>query len=299
MKVQINYKSVRILVVLGIMMLAIVLNLKVFSNGKLANDIKFKKDIHMMAEQDFYTNILNISGCTYIDGNVYGNVASINGDIYVNGNVSGNVICLLGKIHYGKNGKILGKTMKVKKSNKGFIAKKYEVGFQNILYIVFGTIVCICMYIIDSKERIKVANNLQSRLKEKFVHGYIIEVSSLLLSVTLLLYLLGLQFAPAIGMLPIVVLITFTTYIIGFVSLLIYFGKKINSFLGINVPYPVFIFLGVVIYEFIRIIPYIGFIISIFIVIPLSLGSIYVEYFKGVLKRLEEGEGNVSEIKNS
>ncbi|AEB76901.1 hypothetical protein [Clostridium botulinum] len=286
MKIEINYKMLRILVVLLIMLITSIFIITVLGRGEIIHKFSFKNIITVQNEQEFNYNILNIYGDVHVEGKAIGNIATICSDVYVDGEVKGNIISLFGKIHKGQKGKVYGKELEISKEKRDVFIQNSILDINQLLYIIFGIISCESLYFIDIKQRLRVANNFSNSISEKFKYGYIIEFGGILLLAILIFSLLGIQFAPSIGLIPLVSLGGFIMYLIGFISIMIYIGMKINLNLNTKIPYPVYISLFVIIYSFIRNIPYLGVILGVFLVIPLSMGMIYIEYFHNCLNRL-------------
>ncbi|WP_242844589.1 hypothetical protein [Clostridium novyi] len=182
MKLEVNYRLLRIVLVTLVIMGAIILNVKVFGRGEIVHKFRIKNDIYVEKDQDFNYNILDICGDVYIDGRSIGNIAVINSDVHVNGDVQGNIICLFGKIYRGQNSKIMGKTMEISSDKKQYFMNNNGVFHKNnIWYIIFGLLSFESLYLINVKERMKVAKNMESNLKKKFKYGYIIEFSCFML----------------------------------------------------------------------------------------------------------------------
>ncbi|MCD3194926.1 hypothetical protein G8S49_06680 [Clostridium botulinum C] len=286
MKLEVNYRILRLLLILFIMLITSIFIIKFFGRGESIHKFLFKNTITVQSEEEFNYNILNIYGDVHIRGKTTGNISTIGSDVYIDGEVKGNIICLFGRIHKGEKAKVYGKELEVSKEKRDKFIENSIFHINQFLYIIIGIIICESLYFTDSKQRLRVANKLSSSLSEKFKYGYIIGISEVLILLVLIFSFLGIQFSPAIGLIPLISLVGFIMYIIGFISIIIYIGKKINLNLSIQIPYPVYISLFIIIYSFIRNIPYLGIIIEAFLVIPLSMGMIYVEYFHNCLNRL-------------
>ncbi|WP_085829199.1 hypothetical protein [Clostridium massiliodielmoense] len=294
MKLEVNYRLLRIVLVTLVIMGAITLNVKVFGRGEIVHKFRIKNDIYVDKDQEFNYNILDIGGDVYIDGRSIGNIAVINSDVHVNGDIQGNIICLFGKIYRGQNSRIMGKTMEISSSNKQYLMNDNGIfNKNNIWYIIFGLVCLESLYIINAKERMKVAKNMENNLKKKFKYGYIIEFSCFVLLLILSFALLGLQFSPAIALIPLISLGGFLMYLLGSISLIVYFGMKINSKLNIKIPYLLYIAIAVILCSFIRNIKYFGIVFQVFLINPLAMGAIYVEYLHNCLNKLNYEDNKI------
>ncbi|WP_242844588.1 hypothetical protein [Clostridium novyi] len=82
-------------------------------------------------------------------------------------------------------------------------------------------------------------------------------------------------------------------YLLGFISLIVYFGMKINSKLNIKIPYLLYIAIAVILCSFIRNIKYFGIVFQVFLINPLAMGAIYVEYLHSCLNKLNYEDNKI------
>ncbi|NEZ46783.1 polymer-forming cytoskeletal protein [Clostridium niameyense] len=235
--------------------------------------IKFGENIYIQPGQIESTDVIGFGGDIYINGIVHGNVKSIGGNVYINGNVDGDVVSFGGKITTGPKGKVNGKIKeKFKNMNLPFLRKNsiynmtdYKFHYSRIASVILLGILCIVVYNLIPYNELKMASSLDKSLGKSLLYGYIFMILTPVIIMTLIFSIVG------IILIPVVLLIIMGIFIIGFTALCLFLGKRL---LKSRVSPIVSILIGIIFYELIRSIVFIGLgklIVSLFIV-PLSIG---------------------------
>lgn len=240
--------------------------------------IKMGQNIYIQPGEIENSDAVSLGGDIYVNGTVNGNAVCIGGNVYINGSVKGDVTCIGGNINVGSAGKVSGKTTEIGRSFN--IPFKYRNNyFKNItgyypgrgsftafiLLFVFSIII----YKIMPKNINRIAFEARNNLGKNLIYGYsaliIIPVITVLLIVTII----------GIILIPILLLVSYIIFLIGFTSLSLYCGKRIGlAILNRNISDIWCLFIGLLLYELIKNISFagIGTIVTHFFVIPLAMG---------------------------
>lgn len=235
--------------------------------------IKFGENIYIQPDQTENTDVIGFGGDVYINGIVHGNVKSIGGSIYINGNVDGDVISFGGKVSVGPKGKVNGKIKeKFKNINLPFFRKNsiynmtdYKFHYSRAASAILLSILCIIVYNLMPYNELKMASSLDKNLGKNLLYGYVFMILMPVIIMTLIFSVVG------IILIPIVLLIILGIFLIGFTALCLFLGKRL---LKSRVSPIVSILMGIVFYELIRSIVFIGLgkLISSLFIVPLSIG---------------------------
>lgn len=161
---------------------------------------------------------------------------------------------------------------------------KYSIGCRKIFSTIILSSICILIYYINPKKRIKIASNLQKELKSKLIGGYLCILISILLGLVLVFTIIGIPFIPFL------VLSLFILYLVGFTSIALFIGRRITSIFSLRASCVWCIVIGALTYEIIEIIPYIGRGITVFFFTPLALGVVSYKFFNNLLLKVKSYE---------
>lgn len=247
-------------------------------------NFKIGQHIYVQTDEIKKVNLACIGGDIYINGEVKGNALSIGGNIYVNGRVSKNVTTLFGEIVKGNSGEIGGKERQIFKSPKITdkvksvnINNKVNRNYKFIWSFVFLSICCFVVYYLMY---ININSMMKYLVKENIfrgvMYGYLAIVSFIMIIFTLILSILG------IVLVPFIMLGLFLFFIVGFTTIATFLGQEFYKKFGVGHNPYTRIAIGVGILQLIKGIDIfnIGSIFWSLVIIPLSIGIIFVKRFR-------------------
>ncbi|BDR76608.1 hypothetical protein [Clostridium tetani] len=247
-------------------------------------NFKVGQHIYIQIDETKKANLVCVGGDIYINGKVEGNALSIGGNIYVNGKVSKNVTTLFGEIVKGENGEVFGKERQIFKSPKITerfrninINNKVKMNYKFIWSFVFLSICCSIVYYFMSININFMMNYLvKENIFRGVMYGYIALFSLAMINFALVLSILGIVF------LPFVALMFFLIFIVGFATIATFLGQEFYKKFRIGHSPYARIAIGVGILQVIRSIAIfnIGSILWKLVIIPLSIGIIFVKKFR-------------------
>ncbi|BDR73736.1 hypothetical protein K144316041_24440 [Clostridium tetani] len=247
-------------------------------------NFKVGQHIYIQMDETKKANLVCVGGDIYINGEVEGNALSIGGNIYVNGKVSKNVTTLFGEIVKGENSEIFGKERQIFKSHKITekfknvnINNKVKMNYKFIWSFVFLSICCSIVYYFMS---VNINFMMKYLVKENIfrgvMYGYIALVGLITINLTLILSILG------VVLVPFVALLFFLFFTVGFTTISTFLGQEFYKRFRIGHSPYTRIAIGVAILQVIRSIAIfnIGSILWKLVIIPLSIGIIFVKKFR-------------------
>lgn len=239
---------------------------------------KVGQNIYVQPDEIVNSGVTSIGGDIYINGTVNGSALCIGGNVYVNGTVKGNVRVIGGEILKGENGSIGGATNEIGKDfklpsifgNKSFsdISENYFRKGSFLSFVILF-IFCLIVHAIMPKNITKMALNFNDDFGRNLLYGYGVFIGIAAVSIALVLTLIG------ILLVPLLFLVTYVIYIIGFTALVLYLGERVSYVIfNRNIGDCWSIFIGTALYHAVRSISVggIGIVISTLFVIPLSIG---------------------------
>ncbi|CDI50641.1 hypothetical protein [Clostridium tetani] len=247
-------------------------------------NFKVGQHIYVQMDETKKANLVSIGGDIYINGEIEGNALSIGGNIYVNGKVSKNVTALFGEIVRGENSEIFGKERQIFKSPKITekfknvnINNKVKMNYKFIWSFVFLSICCSIVYYFMSININFMMNYLvKENIFRGVMYGYLALFSLITIIFILILSILG------VVLVPFVALVLFLFFIVGFATIAIFLGQEFYKRFRIGHSPYTRIAIGVGILQVIRSIAIfnIGNILWKLVIIPLSIGIIFVKKFR-------------------
>lgn len=247
-------------------------------------NFKIGNHIYVQVDETKESNLVCIGGDIYINGKVKGSALSIGGNIYVNGKINNNVTTLFGEIVKGENGKIVGNERQIFKSPK--ITEKFKnintnnkinMDHKFIGSFIFLSICCSIVYYFMS---IKINFMMSYLIKENIFRGIMYGYLALLIFITIILSLILSIFG--VILIPFLMLIYLLIFMVGFTTIATFLGEEFyKKFKIAHNPY-MRITIGVAILILIRslVILNIGNIIWKLIIVPLSIGIVFVKKFR-------------------
>lgn len=240
--------------------------------------VKIGQNVYIQPGEVYNSDAVAIGGDIYVNGTVNGNALCIGGNVYINGSVKGDVTCIGGNINKGSEGKVSGKATEIGRNFN--IPFKYRNNyFRNIIgyypgkgsfaRVILLFVFSIIIYEIMPKNINRTAFEARNNLGKKLIYGYSALIAIPIITVLLIATIIG------IILVPILLLVSYVVFLIGFTSLSLYCGKRIGlAVLSRNISDIWCLFIGVLLYELIKSISFggIGTVITFFFVIPLSMG---------------------------
>lgn len=246
-------------------------------------NFKIGQHIYVELDETKKSNLVCIGGDIYINGEVKGSALAIGGNIYVNGKVSKNTTTLFGEIIKGQNSEIIGKERQIFKSPK--ITEKfkdanmnggYNMNYKFIWSFVFLSICsCIVYYFMSININFMMNYLVKENIVRGVIYGYLAILSLIVIILTLILSILG------VVLVPFITLVFFLFFIVGFTTIASFFGQEFYRRFKIGHSPYARIAIGVAILQLIRsiVIFNIGSILWNLIILPLSIGIIFVKKF--------------------
>lgn len=281
-----NKKNIKLWLIIILVFISSILVMTSVGDKSIFSKENFKIGNHIYVQLDEIKklNLVCISGDIYINGEVEGSALSIGGNIYVNGKVNKNVTTLFGEIIKGENGKIVGKEHQIFKSPKiteeikGINTNnKFNTNHKFIGSFIFLSICCIIVYYFMSININFMMNYLvKENIFRGIIYGYLALLIFITIILTLILSILG------IVVIPFIMLTYFLLFIVGFATIATFLGEEFYKRFRIGHNPYMRIAIGVAILQLIRsiVILNIGNIIWKLVIIPLSIGIVFLKKFR-------------------
>ncbi|KAJ53335.1 cytoskeletal protein CcmA (bactofilin family) [Clostridium tetanomorphum] len=246
--------------------------------------IKFGEKIYIGEDEVENSDVISLGGDIYVSGKVNGNVVALAGNIYINGEVSGNVTSIAGTITLNYNSVVKGSTSEIIKDVhlpkwdiKGFFRnKRAAYNYNIILSFIILTLFSILIYKVMPIKVYYITRAIPRNTFKNILYGYIVLLLGILISVALILSLAG------IIIIPVLVIMIYILFIVGFASMALYLGEKVRSLLNLNkISKSLSIIIGVGTIELIRSITVfnLGSIFWRIFIIPLCIGIVFTSRF--------------------
>ncbi|HDK7157457.1 TPA: polymer-forming cytoskeletal protein [Clostridium botulinum] len=233
--------------------------------------VKLNKNIYIQPDKVENADVISIGSDIYVNGTVNGDVTSIGGNVYINGKVTGDATAIGGRVTKGSKGIIKGtikerfKKSKIPfiNSNKNIESTKFD--HSRVASAILLFILCIITYNLMPYNEMRMASAIDKELGKSLIYGYGTIILIAMLLITLLFSIVG------IILIPIVAIVIIITFLVGFTSMCLYVGKR---FLKLKVSPMTSILVGVVFYEVIRSVIFLGLghAVIILFIFPLSIG---------------------------
>ncbi|MBU5301415.1 polymer-forming cytoskeletal protein [Clostridium sporogenes] len=233
--------------------------------------VKLNKNIYIQPDKVENADVISIGSDIYVNGTVNGDVTSIGGNVYINGKVTGDATAIGGRVTKGSKGIIKGtikerfKKSKIPfiNSNKNIESTKFD--HSRVASAILLFILCIITYNLMPYNEMRMASAIDKELGKSLIYGYGTIILIAMLLITLLFSIVG------IILIPIVAIVFIITFLVGFTSMCLYVGKR---FLKSKVSPMTSILVGVVFYEVIRSVVFLGLghAVIILFIFPLSIG---------------------------
>ncbi|WP_434295974.1 polymer-forming cytoskeletal protein [Clostridium sporogenes] len=233
--------------------------------------VKLNKNIYIQPDKVENADVISIGSDIYVNGTVNGDVTSIGGNVYINGKVTGDATAIGGRVTKGSKGIIKGtikerfKRSKIPfiNSNKNIESTKFD--HSRVASAILLFILCIITYNLMPYNEMRMASAIDKELGKSLIYGYGTIILIAMLLITLLFSIVG------IILIPIVAIVFIITFLVGFTSMCLYVGKR---FLKSKVSPMTSILVGVVFYEVIRSVVFLGLghAVIILFIFPLSIG---------------------------
>lgn len=264
-------KKSRIILLIIVLALICFMSVKFLQNKKKHVIFETSKNVFVMPDEVIDGNITAVKGDIYINGIVNGSVRSIKGNIYINGKVMGDVVSASGNVNKGENGEIYGKILEKKqiltyplKFDDGFgnSLKKFKFGEFIVLIIMCLIIYEISPFVINS-----LSDGIQQFGMKSIITGYLVMIVAIIITFLLVISILG------IFILPLLFVMLAIQFITGFTALMMFLGKNLIKIFNTQISSRWNVVFGIFIYELIRLIPYGGKYIFLFLILPISIGT--------------------------
>ncbi|GAE03763.1 hypothetical protein CBO05C_3453 [Clostridium botulinum B str. Osaka05] len=233
--------------------------------------VKLNKNIYIQPDKVENADVISIGSDIYVNGTVNGDVTSIGGNVYINGKVTGDATAIGGRVTKGSKGIIKGtikerfKKSKIPfiNSNKNIESTKFD--HSRVASAILLFILCIITYNLMPYNEMRMASAIDKELGKSLIYGYGTIILIAMLLITLLFSIVG------IILIPIIAIVFIITFLVGFTSMCLYVGKR---FLKSKVSPMTSILVGVVFYEVIRSVVFLGLghAVIILFIFPLSIG---------------------------